>query len=179
MLERWGKRLASTLGYDVFWMGLPAHLIRSLGMKVILTETVESIGQIGDLVNVAPGYARNFLLPKGLAMEATGKNVRELEHKKRLLAQKREKLRQQMLSYAEKLNSVTISMRRKVSEENKLYGSVSAADIAKALEQHGFETQRKDIVIEQPIRQLGEFSVAVRVGAQVSATIRVVIEKEE
>jgi large subunit ribosomal protein L9 len=148
-------------------------------MKVILTETVESIGQIGDLVNVAPGYARNFLLPKGLAMEATGKNVRELEHKKRLLAQKREKLRQQMLSQAEKLNSVTIYMHRKVSDENKLYGSVSAADIARALEQQGFETQRKDIVIEQPIRQLGEFSVVVRVGAQVNATIRVVIEKEE
>jgi len=148
-------------------------------MKVILTETVESIGQIGDVVNVAPGYARNFLLPKGMAMEATGRNVRELEHKKRLLAQKREQLRQQMLSYAEKLNSVTITMRRKVSEENKLYGSVSAADIGKALEQQGFETQMKDIVIEQPIKQLGEFSVVVRVGVQVTANIRVVIEKEE
>jgi large subunit ribosomal protein L9 len=148
-------------------------------MKVILTETVESIGQIGDVVNVAPGYARNFLLPKRLAMEATGKNVRELEHKKRVLAQKREKLRQEMLSYAEKLNSITITLRRKVSEDNKLYGSVSAADLAKALEQRGFETQRKDIIVEQPIKQLGEFSVAVRVGVQVSATIRVVIEKEE
>ena len=112
-------------------------------------------------------------------MEATGKNVRELEHKKRLLAQKREQLRRQMLSYAEKLNSVTLIMRRKVSEENKLYGSVSAADIGKALEQQGFEIQRKDVVIEQPIRQLGEFGVVVRVGAQVNATIRVVIEKEE
>ncbi len=148
-------------------------------MKVILTETVESIGQIGDMVNVAPGYARNFLLPKGLAMEATGRNVRELEHKKRLLAQKCEQVRQQMLSYAEKLNSVTVLVRRKVSEDNKLYGSVSAADIGKALEQKGFETQRKDIVLDQPIKQLGEFSVVVRVGAQVSATIRVVIEKEE
>ena len=84
-------------------------------MKVILTETVESIGQIGDVVNVAPGYARNFLLPKKLAMEATGRNVRELEHKKRMLAQKREQHRQEMLSYAEKLNAVTISLRRKVS----------------------------------------------------------------
>ena len=140
MLEMLGNRLASVPGYDVFCMSLPAHPIRSIGMKVILTETVESIGQIGDVVNVAPGYARNFLLPKGLAMEATGRNVRELEHKKRLLAQKREKQRQEMLSYAEKLNSVTISMRRKVSEENKLYGSVSVADIAKALEEQGFET---------------------------------------
>ena len=148
-------------------------------MKVILTETVESIGQIGDVVNVAPGYARNFLFPKKLAMEATGGNVRELEHKKRMLAQKREKYRQEMLSYAEKLNTVTVSMRRKVSEEDKLYGSVSTGDIAKALEQKGFEIDRKDIVLEQPIKQLGEFSVTVRVDAQVSATIRVVIEKEE
>jgi len=148
-------------------------------MKVILTETVESIGQIGDLVNVAPGYARNFLFPKKLAMEATGKNVRELEHKKRLLAQKREKYRQEMLSYAEKLNTVTITLRRKVAEENKLYGSVSVTDIAKALEQKGFETERKNIILEQPIKQLGEFSVSVHVDAQVSATIRVVIEKEE
>ncbi|HYA42742.1 MAG TPA: 50S ribosomal protein L9 [Syntrophobacteraceae bacterium] len=148
-------------------------------MKVILTETIESIGQIGDIVNVAPGYARNFLFPKKLAMEATGGNVRELEHKKRLIAQKREKQRQEMLSYAEKLSSVTISMRRKVSEENRLYGSVSVADISKALEEKGFETARKDIVLEQPIKHLGEFNVPVRIGHEVSATLHVVIEKEE
>ena len=148
-------------------------------MNVILTESVESMGQIGDVVDVAPGYARNFLLPKGLAMEATGKNVRELEHKKRLLAQKREKERQQMLSIAEKLNSVTISLRRKVAEDDKLYGSVSVADISKALEDHGYGTDRKNIVLEQPIKQLGEFSVSVRVGPQITANIRVVIKKEE
>ena len=148
-------------------------------MNVILTETVESIGLIGDVVNVAPGYARNFLLPKGLAMEATGKNVRELEHKKRLLAQKREKERQQMLSIAEKLNSVTISLRRKVAVDDKLYGSVSVADISTALEEHGFGIARKDIVLDQPIKQLGEFGVSVRVGPQITANVRVVIKKEE
>jgi large subunit ribosomal protein L9 len=148
-------------------------------MKVILTETVESVGQIGDVLNVASGYARNFLLPKGLAMEATGKNVRELEHKKRQLAQKREKQRLEMLSVAEKLQALTISLRRKVSEEDKLYGSVSVTDIAKGLEDQGFEIARKDIELDQPIKQLGEFSVAVRVGLGVSANVRVVIEKEE
>ncbi|MGC8493293.1 MAG: 50S ribosomal protein L9 [Syntrophobacteraceae bacterium] len=148
-------------------------------MKVILTEAVESVGQIGDLVNVAPGYARNYLFPQKLAMEATGKNVRELEHQKRLLAQKREKHRQEMLSYAEKLNGVTVSMRRKVAEEDKLYGSVSTVDIGKALEEQGLDVDRRHIVLEQPIKQLGEYDVVVRVGAQVSATIRVVIEKEE
>ena len=161
-------------------MSLPAHPIRSIGMKVILTETVESIGQIGDVVNVAPGYARNFLLPKGLAMEATGKNVRELEHKKRLLAQRREKDRQEMLSIAEKLNSVTISLRRKVSEDDKLYGSVSVTDIAKALEELGFEIEKKDIdprTADKAARS--NLALSVRVGARVSANVRVVIEKEE
>ncbi|SPF42647.1 50S ribosomal protein L9 [Syntrophobacter sp. SbD1] len=148
-------------------------------MKVILTEVVESIGQIGDVINVAPGYARNFLFPKRLAMEATGRNVRELEHQKRLLAQKREKHRQEMLSYAEKLNTVTLSMRRKVSEENKLYGSVSTADIAKALKDQGYEILRKDIILDQPIKQLGEFSISLRLSQQVSASMRLVIEKEE
>ncbi len=148
-------------------------------MKVILTETVEQIGQIGDLVNVAPGYARNFLFPKSLAMEATGKNVKELEHKKRLLAQKRQLQRQEMLSFAEKLNSITVSMSRKVSEDDKLYGSVNSADVGKALESMGFDLERKSILLEQPIKQLGEHSVVLRVGPEVTATIRVVIEKEE
>ena len=148
-------------------------------MKVILTETVESMGQIGDVVNVAPGYARNFLLPKGLAMEATGKNVRELEHKKRMLAQRREKERQEMLSIAEKLGSVRISLRRKVSEDDKLYGSVNVTDISKALEGLGFQIDKKDIILEQPIKQLGVFNVVVRVGARVTGNIHVVIEKEE
>jgi large subunit ribosomal protein L9 len=179
VFKRLGNRLASVLGYDVFCMSLPAHPIRSIAMKVILTKTVESIGQIGDVLNVAPGYARNFLLPKGLAMEASGKNVRELEHKKRLIAQTREQERQEMLSIADKLNSVIISMRRKVAEDHKLYGSVSVADISKELEEQGFATDKKDILLEQPIKQLGEFNVSVRVGAQISANIRVVIEKEE
>ena len=148
-------------------------------MKVILTEAVEAIGQIGDLVNVAPGYARNFLFPQKLAMEATGKNVRDLEHKKRVLALKREKHRQQMLTYAEKINGVTVSMRRKVSEEDKLYGSVTTVDVSKALELAGLDIDRKNILLDQPIKQLGDYSVVVKVGAQINATIRVVIEKEE
>ncbi|MEM5788626.1 MAG: 50S ribosomal protein L9 [Syntrophobacteraceae bacterium] len=148
-------------------------------MKVILTENLETVGQIGDVVNVAPGYARNFLLPKGLAMEATSRNVRELDHKKRILAQKREKFRLEMLSFAEKLNAVTINMRRKVAEDEKLYGSVSSTDIDKALENLGFEIPRKAIVLEQPIKQLGEFTIPVKVGASITANVRLVIEKEE
>ena len=148
-------------------------------MKVILAENIASLGRIGDVVKVAPGYARNYLVPKGIAMPATGKNVRDLDHKKRVLAQKREKIRQQMLSVAEKLNQVKVMLRRKVAEEDRLYGSVTVGDIGKALEDRGFTIDRKDIRLVQPIKQLGEFTVSVRVDTDVSAEIKVVIEKEE
>jgi large subunit ribosomal protein L9 len=148
-------------------------------MKVILAENIPSLGRIGDLVKVAPGYARNYLVPKGFAMAATEKNVRDLEHKRRILAQKREKVRQEMLSVAEKLNQARVTLRRKVAEEDRLYGSVTVGDLAKALEDQGFVIDRKDIKLVQPIKQLGEFAVSVWVDADVSAEIKVVIEKEE
>jgi len=148
-------------------------------MKVILAENIPSLGEIGEIVNVAPGYARNFLLPQGMALVATGNNVRELDHKKRMMAQKREKVRQQMLSLAEKLNHASIVMRRKVSEEDKLYGSVSSADISGALKDQGFDLPRKSVQMEQPIRQLGEYTVSVRVDSQITAQVKLIVEKEE
>ena len=148
-------------------------------MKVILAENIASLGRIGDLVKVAPGYARNYLVPKGLALESTEKNVRDLEHKKRILARKREKVRQEMLSQAEKLKQVQLTLTRKVAEEDRLYGSVSTVDIAKALEDLGFAVDRKDIRLVQPIKQLGEYQVAIRVDADVEAEVKVVVQKEE
>lgn len=148
-------------------------------MKIILTENIPSLGEIGQVVKVAPGYARNYLLPQGLALQATGENVRELEHRKRMLAQKREKVRQQMMSLAEKLNRVTIVLKRKVADEDRLYGSVSSVDITNALEEMGFELPRRSIQQDQPLKQLGEFPVSVRIGSDVEATVKLVIEKEE
>lgn len=148
-------------------------------MKVILAENIASLGKIGDVVKVAPGYARNYLVPKGLALQATDRNVRDLEHKKRILSAKREKVRQQMLSLAEKLNQVKITLVRKVAEDDRLYGSVSSVDIAKALEDQGFVIDRKDIKLAQPIKQLGEHQVSVRVDADVEAEIKVLVGKEE
>jgi large subunit ribosomal protein L9 len=148
-------------------------------MRVILTENVASLGEIGELVNVARGYARNFLLPQGLALEATGKNVRELEHKQRMLGEKREKVRQQMLSLAEKLNRVKIVVKRKVSEDEKLYGSVSPTDILTALAEQGFDVARKSVQLDQPVKQLGEHTIPVRVDAQIVANVTLVVEKEE
>jgi large subunit ribosomal protein L9 len=148
-------------------------------MKVILAENIQALGQIGDVVNVAPGYARNYLFPQKLAMEATGKNVRDLEHKKRALAVKREKMLQEMASLADRLKAVTITVRRKVSEEDKLYGSVTVADVIKGLEDKGFDIDRKAVQVEHPIKQLGEFTVPIRLDVQVIAQVRVVVEKEE
>lgn len=148
-------------------------------MKVILTENISSLGEIGQVVNVAPGYGRNYLLPHGLALEATGKNVRDLEHKKRLLAQKRQKVREEMLSLAEKLNQVRLTMSRKVTEGSKLYGSVNASDILDALQERGFDLPRRSLHLEQPIKQLGEFTIPVRVDAQITAQVNLLIEKEE
>jgi large subunit ribosomal protein L9 len=148
-------------------------------MKVILAENIQALGQIGDVVNVAPGYARNFLFPQKLAMEATGKNVRGLEHKKRALSAKREKMLQEMASLADRLKTVTITLQRKVSEDDKLYGSVTVGDIIKGLEDNGFDIDRKAVQIEHPIKQLGEFTVPIRLDVQVIAQVRVVVEKEE
>ncbi len=148
-------------------------------MKIILTESIPSLGQIGDIVNVAPGYARNYLFPKRLALAAVEKNVRDLEHKKTILAEKREKFRQEMLSLAERLNRVKIALKRKVSEEDKLYGSVSATDILTVLENQGFELPRRSIQMDQPIKQLGEYTVSVRIDAQITAQVSVKVEKED
>lgn len=148
-------------------------------MKVILTENIPNLGQIGDIVKVAPGYGRNYLLPKGLALEASSAKIRELEHHKRVLAQKKEKVRRQMLSLAEKLNETTVTFARKVIEEDKLYGSVNVNDIHKALQQRGFELDKRFILLDQPIKQLGECTVPVKVDADITANITVVITKEE
>ncbi len=149
-------------------------------MEVILCEHIPSLGTVGDVVRVAPGYARNYLIPRGLALPATSKNVKEIEHRKMLLAKKREEVRKQMMSLAEKLNELTITLKRKVAEEGKLYGSVSATDILAAIEEEGYTgLHKKNILLEQPIKSVGEYSVPVKVESDITATIKVVVEPEE
>lgn len=148
-------------------------------MKVILTENIYNLGPIGKVVSVAAGYARNYLLPQGLALEATGKNVKQLDHQKRMLAQKREKIRRQLLTVAEKLNEVRITFQRKVVEDDKLYGSVSVTDIHSELGARGFEVDRRTIALDQPIKQLGDYEIEVRVDPEISSTIKVLVAKED
>ena len=144
-------------------------------MKVILQENLDNLGQIGDIVKVAPGYARNYLLPKGFAIEATEKNAKALEHAKRQLAYKKNKALEAAKNLAAKLESVAVALTHQAGEEGKLFGSVTNMEIAAFLKAQGFEIDRRTIVLAEPIKQVGEYSVPVKIHPEVSATIKVTV----
>jgi large subunit ribosomal protein L9 len=144
-------------------------------MKVILKENVEHLGQIGDVVKVAPGYARNFLLPKSFAIEATEKNAKALEHAKRQLAYKKNKTLEAAKNLVAKLEALTVQLTHQAGEEGKLFGSVTNMEIAAFLKNNGYEIDRKKIVLTDPIKQLGEYSVPVKIHPEVSATLKVTV----
>lgn len=144
-------------------------------MKLILKENIEHLGQIGDIVKVAPGYARNYLLPKGLAIEATVKNAKALEHAKRQLAYKKNKSLEAAKNLVAKLEALSIVLTHQAGEEGKLFGSVTNMEIAAFLKDNGLEIDRKRIVLAEPIKQLGEYSVPVKIHPEVSATLKVTV----
>ena len=148
-------------------------------MKVILKEDIPKLGTMGETVQVAPGYGRNYLIPQGKAVLATSKNFKELEHQRQLILRKAELIRKDAESFAEKFRGLTLTLARKVVEEDKIYGSVSVSDISQALEEAGVEIERKLIKLDEPIKSLGEFQVPVKVHADVTAeiTVQVVTEK--
>lgn len=127
-------------------------------MKVILKENIETLGQIGDIVKVAPGYARNYLLPKGFAIEATEKNAKALEHAKRQMAYKKNKTLEAARNLVAKLEALTVQLSHQSGEEGKLFGSVTNMEIAAFLKNNGLEIDRKKIVLAEPIKHLGEYS---------------------
>jgi large subunit ribosomal protein L9 len=148
-------------------------------MEVILKEDIPKLGRMGETVRVAPGYGRNYLIPQGKALPATSKNVKALEHERRLIQRKADLVRKDAESFAEKITGVTLTLPRKVVEEDRLYGSVSVADISQALREAGVEIERKSIKLEEPIKNVGEFQVPVKVHADVTAEITVQVVKEE
>lgn len=144
-------------------------------MKLILKENIEHLGQIGDIVKVAPGYARNYLLPKGLAIEATEKNAKALEHAKRQLAYKKNKALESAKALIAKLEAVTVTLSHKAGEEGKLFGSVTTMEIAEFLKAQGFDIDRKKIVLADAIKQVGEYTLAVKIHPEIAASIKVVV----
>lgn len=144
-------------------------------MKVILKENVENLGNIGDIVKVAPGYARNYLLPKGLAVEATEKNAKALEHVKRQMAYKKNKALESARNLAAKLAETVVTLSHKAGDEGKLFGSVTNMEIAAFLKDKGFDIDRKTILLAEPIKHVGEFDVTVKIHPEVSATVKVAV----
>jgi len=147
-------------------------------MKVILIKDVASVGKAGDLVNASDGYARNFLIPRGLAKEASGKNIQGLEREREIAARKANRERKTAQELVEGLEGVTCHISRKVGQQDKLFGSVTSKDIRDALNDQGAKVDKKDIVLEEPIKTLGEFAVKIKVHPGMSATITVVVTGE-
>lgn len=148
-------------------------------MKVILKENIETLGKIGDIVKVAPGYARNYLIPKGLALEATTRNAKELEHAKRQMEYKRNKVLEQAGRLAEKIQSITLNLVHNAGEGDKLFGSVTNMELAESLKQQGLEIDRKIILLAEPIKHLGEYEVPVKIHPDVTASLKVVVSRAE
>lgn len=150
---------------------MPQHI------HVVLTEDLPSIGKSGELVRVRPGYARNYLIPRGLAVSATETNVARIEHEKRVVEARAAKLRAEAEELAKKLAEVKLTITRPVGEGDRLYGAVTARDIEEALAQAGYPVDRRRIVTE-PIKQLGTHSVTIRLGTAISATVEVTVARK-
>lgn len=147
-------------------------------MKLILREDVENLGKGGELVDVKPGYGRNFLLPRGLAVVANPKNVRELEHQKAVASAKAAKMKASAEAVAKRLRETPITLQRKVGEQDKLYGSVTAIDLAEAIAARGLSIDRRSIDLAEPIKTTGEFEVPVKLHSEVVGKLKVKVEAE-
>jgi large subunit ribosomal protein L9 len=146
-------------------------------MKVILKENIETLGSIGDIVKVAPGYARNYLVPKGYAIEATTRNAKALEHAKRQMEYKKNKVLESAKNLLEKIEAAPLVLVHQAGEADKLFGSVTNMEIAEALKNRGLEIDRKIILLSDPIKSLGDYDVPVKLHPEVIANLKVSVTK--
>ena len=147
-------------------------------MEVILIEDVPNLGDIGDLVTVKPGYGRNFLIPRKMAIPASSKNKARLEHEKRNAAFKLGKAKVASAEAAKQLGKVTLTFTRKVGEQDKLFGSVTSHDIAQALIEKGVTVDRRKVVLQEPIKAIGEYKVTVKLRADIVGEVTVKVEPD-
>ncbi len=148
-------------------------------MKVILREDVQGVGNIGDVLEVAPGYARNYLLPRSKAVEATGRNLKSVDHAKRVIAEKAKKEKAAVEEYAKKVSATAVTITVQVGKDDKLFGSVTTKDIAEALAAQGIAVDKRTIHLDHPIKGLGTVAVPVKLHSQVTATVSVTVTKAE
>ncbi len=147
-------------------------------MKVILKSDVKDLGRMGEVVNVKDGFARNFLVPQGLAVEASTKNVKAFEHEKKKIQELAKKVKVGAAGLAEKIAATKIVIKAKAGEEDKLFGSVTAMDIAEALKAEGLEIDKKKLVLDEPIKRLGEYTVAIKLHQEITAQLNVQVVPE-
>ena len=148
-------------------------------MKVILQKDIQNLGEAGDIKDVSDGYARNYLVPKGLAIEANVNNIKSLEHEKKVIQEKARKIKNHAQDFAGKIASATVVIKAKAGEEGKLFGSVTTMDIAEQLKGQGIDIDKKKIVMEEPIKRLGSFSVKIRVHPEITTEVNVQVVEEQ
>src|SRR5467141_4253323 len=147
-------------------------------MQIILQEDIEKLGHRGDIVTVKPGYARNFLLPRKLAIEATSGNMKALERIRTSLAKKTATELEAAQKQAALINGVAVRFARKTGENDQMFGSVTSADVAEALAAQGFKIDKRQAQLGEPLKTIGEFPVTIKVFRDVTAQIKVTVEKE-
>lgn len=148
-------------------------------MRVILREDVADLGHLGEIKDVAPGYARNYLIPRGLVIRATARNVAEVEHERRLIEARIGKRREELKALAERIEAAALTFPVKVGEDGKLFGSVTAKAIADALTGQGMPVDRRQLVLEGPIKATGDVTVGVDLGHGVTTRLKVSVVPEE
>jgi large subunit ribosomal protein L9 len=148
-------------------------------MEVILQKTVNNLGEIGQVVNVAPGYARNYLFPKKLAIKATPRNMVLLDRQESFIKAAQAKARKECTDLAGQLERLSFTFARKSGENDRLFGSVTNADIAESLRNEGIEIDKKKIILEEPIKALGIYKIPVKLHPEVTAQLKVWVVKDE
>lgn len=148
-------------------------------MKVVLRDHVEHLGRRGEIVNVAVGYARNYLLPKQLALPATAGNMKQIEHQQRVWAAKEAKEVGEAQALADRISALSLTITKKAGESGTLYGSVTNGEIAEKLAEHGIRVERRRIVLADPIKNLGHYEVPVRIHREVTSTVALAVLGED
>ncbi|SET10027.1 50S ribosomal protein L9 [Anaerobranca gottschalkii] len=144
-------------------------------MKVIMLQTVKKVGKQGEIIEVSEGYARNFLIPKGYAVEASKGNVKVLDDKKQAEQRKKEKELKEAKEYAEKISNMELEILTKAGEGGKLFGSVTTKEIASLLEEKGIKVDKRKIELSEPIKSTGEYNVTIKLHPEITATVKLVI----
>lgn len=147
-------------------------------MKVVLKDDIKNVGKMGQIVDVADGYARNYLVPRGLAVEANIKNLKSLEHEKKIIQEKAKKIKNSSQTLSDKISTMTLVIKAKAGDEGKLFGAVTSMDIAELLKNEGIEMDKKKIFLDEPIKRLGSYSVNIKIHPEISTHLNIQVVEE-